>query len=366
MSGSSFGSIFQVTTFGESHGPALGAVVDGCPPGLRISRETIQKDLDRRRPGQSAVTTARAEGDRVEVLSGVFKGRTTGTPIALLIMNRDHDPAAYDKIKDKFRPGHADLTYFLKYGLRDHRGGGRASGRETAARVAAGAVARAVLDRFSVSVRGATIQVGKIRAAARDLKEIEKNPLRCPDARAAKKMLALVEAAKQAGDSVGGVVEVVAEGVPAGLGEPVFAKLDALIAAALMSIGAVKGVEIGDGFAVAGRKGSENSDPLDRGRDGRVRSRHNRGGGILGGISTGEEIVARIAVKPTSSIALDQPTVDLRGKKVSIKVQGRHDPCLCPRIVPVAEAMMLLVILDQLLIQRAKTGKPGPAGRLSG
>ncbi|HUT54445.1 MAG TPA: chorismate synthase, partial [bacterium] len=307
---------------------------------------------------------ARAETDQVEILSGVFAGKATGTPIALLIMNRGHDPSAYDQIKDKFRPGHADLTYLLKYGIRDHRGGGRASGRETAARVAAGAVARAVLAPFNVSVRGATIQVGKIRATARDISEIEKNPLRCPDAKAAKKMLALVEAAKKAGDSVGGVVEVIAHGVPAGLGEPVFDKLDAMIAGALMSIGAVKGVEIGDGFAVAGRRGSQNSDPFELGGDGRVRSRNNRGGGILGGISTGEPIVARIAVKPTSSIAMEQDTIDIRGKKSGISVQGRHDPCLCPRIVPVAEAMMLLVICDQLLIQRARTGKPGPAGRV--
>jgi chorismate synthase len=363
MSGSVFGRLFKVATFGESHGRGVGAVVDGCPPGVPLDKEKIQKDLDRRRPGQSEVTTSRSEPDSVEVLSGVFEGRTTGAPIGLLILNRDADPSAYDELNDVFRPGHADLTYFLKYGIRDHRGGGRASGRETAARVAAGAVARAALSGFGVEVRAYTVAVGAIAAEARDLDEVDNNPLRCPDAGAAKEMVKLVAECREAGDSVGGVVEVVAKGVPAGLGEPVFDKLDAVLAAALMSIGAVKGVEIGDGFGVSSRKGSENSDPLET-VDGSVRSKHNRAGGILGGISTGEDIVARIAVKPTSSIAMEQQTVNKQGEKETVRVGGRHDPCLCPRIAPVAEAMMCLVLCDALLMQRAKTGEPGPMGKI--
>jgi chorismate synthase len=331
---------------------------------MPLDRELIQRDLDRRRPGQSEVTTSRTEPDRVEIMSGVFEGRTTGTPIGLLIRNRDADPSAYDKLKDVFRPGHADLTYFQKYGIRDHRGGGRASGRETAARVAAGAVARAVLAGHGIKVMAYTVQVGNVTASARDLDEMDSNPLRCPDAGAAKEMVKLVAECREAGDSVGGMVEVVAKGVPAGLGEPVFDKLDAEIAAALMSIGAVKGVEIGDGVAVASRRGGENSDPLEKGADGAVRSRSNRAGGILGGISTGEEIAARIAVKPTSSIAMEQETVNKRGRKETVQVGGRHDPCLCPRIAPVAEAMMCLVLCDMLLQQRAKTGEAGPAGKI--
>jgi len=300
----------------------------------------------------------------VEVLSGIFENKTTGTPIGLLIRNRDADPSAYNHLKDLFRPGHADLTYFLKYGIRDHRGGGRASGRETAARVAAGAVARAVLGEFGVLVRAWTVKVGEVEASARYPKEAERNALRCPDAEAAQRMLGLVQKVIESGDSVGGVVEVSAIGVPAGLGEPVFGKLDAEIASALMSIGSVKGVEIGDGFATASRRGSENSDPFERDADGSIKSRHNRAGGILGGISTGEEILARIAIKPTSSIAREQETVDHKGQPATVKITGRHDPCLCPRIVPVAEAMMCLVLCDHLLAQRARAGVPGPVGRI--
>jgi len=364
MSGSVFGKLFRVATFGESHGPALGAVVDGCPPGVELDHEMIQRDLDRRRPGQSEAGTSRDEADRVEILSGVFEGRTTGTPIGLLIRNQDADSSDYDELKDVFRPGHADLTYFLKYGVRDHRGGGRSSGRETAARVAAGALARRVLAGFGVEVYGWTIQVGPIKAAGRDRDVIEQNALRCPDAKAAEEMLALVRKLKESGDSIGGVVEVIAAGVPAGLGEPVFDKLDAALAGALMSIGGVKGVEIGDGFEVCGKRGSENSDPLEVSDDGRVVSRKNRAGGILGGVSTGEDIIARIAIKPISSIAMAQETVDKRGKPATVEVTGRHDSCLCPRIVPVAEAMVLLVICDNLLAQRARTGEPGPVGKV--
>jgi len=355
MAGNSFGQLFQVTTFGESHGTALGVVVDGCPPGMALSVREIQRELDRRRPGQSRVTTPRQEPDQVEILSGVFEGKTLGTPIALLIKNRDAAPGAYDRLRDRFRPGHADLTYFLKYGHRDHRGGGRASGRETAGRVAAGAIARKLLSRFGVRIVAGTVQIGKVRAARFDSRAIEKNLVRCPDAKVAPRMIALVERARKQGDSVGGVVEVRVEGAPAGLGEPVFGKLDADLAAALMSIGGVKGVEIGDGFAAASRLGSENADPISY-RRGKFFTRHNRGGGILGGISTGEGIICRIAIKPTSSIALSQKTVTEAGKPVTIQVQGRHDPCLCPRIAPVAEAMVALVLADHLLRLRGQVG----------
>lgn len=364
MAGNIWGRIFQVTTFGESHGPSLGAVVDGCPPGIKIDGDLIQRDLDRRRPGQSEVSTARSESDRVEILSGVFNGVSTGTPIGLLIRNRDADPSAYNGLKDIFRPGHADLTYHLKFGVRDHRGGGRASGRETAARVAAGAVARAVLGEHGIQVTAWTVQVGIIKAGSRDPREADRNPLRCPDVQAAKKMEALIRECREAGDTVGGVVEVRASGAPAGLGEPVFGKLDAELAAALMSIGGVKGVEIGDGFQTVSRKGSDNSDPIGLDEGGRVKTGFNRAGGILGGISTGETIIARIAVKPTSSIGLKQETIDLYGKETTLEVGGRHDPCLCPRIAPVAEAMMCLVLADHLLIQRARTGGIGPAGKV--
>ncbi len=363
MPGSTTGHVFRVTTFGESHGPALGAVVDGCPPGTAMDPDAVQHDLDRRRPGQSDVTTSRSEPDKAEILSGLFEGRTTGTPIALLIRNRDADPAAYDHLREFIRPGHADLTYLQKYGIRDHRGGGRASGRETAARVAAGAIARAVLKEHGAHVAAFTVQVGDIVAQERDQAEAEKNPLRCPDHAAAEKMEELIKQCREEGDSIGGLVEVNASGVPAGLGEPVFAKLDAEIASALMSIGGVKGVEIGDGFQVAGRKGSENSDPIGI-EKGKPRTRHNRAGGTLGGISTGETIIARIAIKPASSIAMEQQTIDLGGNRIPLKVKGRHDPCLCPRIAPVAEAMVCLVLCDHMLMQRARTGLPGPLGKM--
>ncbi len=362
VSGNEFGNVFRVMTFGESHGPGLGAVVDGCPPGVELTPAMIQRDLDRRRPGQSEATTSRSEADQVEVLSGVFEGKTTGAPIGLLIRNKDHKSSAYDKIKDVFRPGHADLTYFLKYGIRDHRGGGRASGRETAARVAAGAVARAVLAGFGVEVWAWTTAVGPIKATARDRDQVENNPLRAPDAEAAAKMMALVKECGAAGDSVGGVVEALASGVPAGLGEPAFDKLDANLAAGLMSIGAVKGVEIGDGFGAAAMRGSEYSDPFTLASDGQVVTVNNRAGGVLGGVSTGEPLIARIAIKPTSSISIDQGTVNKSGEKTTINVGGRHDPCLCPRIVPVAEAMVCLTLCDLLMTQRGKTGVAGPVG----
>ncbi len=355
MSGNSFGVLFRVASFGESHGPALGAVLDGCPPGIELEPAIIQKELDRRRPAQSEVATSRAETDQVEILSGVFEGRTTGTPIALLIKNLDADPSAYENLRNVFRPGHADYTYLQKYGIRDHRGGGRASGRETAARVAAGAVAKQVLRGFGVSVRAATVQVGEIQAREFDENAMDDNPLRCPDRGAAEKMLELVLKAREEGDSLGGIVEVRAKGVPAGLGEPVFGKLDAELASALMGIGAVKGVEIGDGFLVAERRGTENLDPFIN-EGGRIHTRYNRAGGILGGISTGEDIILRVAVKPTSSIPREQESVDQAGRDTKIRIKGRHDPCICPRLVPVAEAMVALVLCDQILRHRGQCG----------
>jgi len=358
MSGSTIGLIFTVTTFGESHGAGVGAVVDGCPPGIELSREYIQKELDRRRPGQSEITTPRTEQDYVEILSGIFEGKTTGTPIALLIRNQDVDSKSYDELKDLFRPGHADFGYFAKFGIRDHRGGGRSSGRETAARVAAGAVAKRALEQFGVRIYAGTVSVGHIRAEKFLPEEIEKNPVRCPDPEKAAEMADLIKKVKEQGDSVGGVIEIRAIGVPAGLGEPVFAKLSAELGAALLSIGAVKGLELGDGFAMASRKGSENLDPFIS-EAGKIHTRYNRAGGILGGISTGDPIIIRLAVKPTSSIGLEQETVDLSGKPKKFKIKGRHDPCICPRIVPVAEAMAAIVFIDHILRQRGQCGKIG-------
>ena len=345
---SAFGKLLTITTFGESHGPGVGVVLDGCPPGIAITAERIQHDLDRRRPGQSAVTTRRDEPDRVEILSGVFEGVTTGAPIALLVRSVDARPQDYAALKDLFRPGHADYTYWKKYGVRDYRGSGRSSGRETLGRVAAGAIARAILNAAGVRVRAYTVQVGEIVAADRDLDFAEENPVRCPDRAAALIMERAILATRDAGDSLGGVVEILATGVPAGWGDPVMDKLDATLAWGLMSIGAVKGVEIGDGFASARLRGSEMNDRMSkRGFE------TNHAGGILGGISTGQPIVARIAVKPPSSIAIPQKTVDIKGEEREVRSDGRHDPCICPRIVPVAEAMTCLALADALLLQRA-------------
>ena len=321
-----FGKNFAVTTFGESHGPAVGAVIDGCPARLALTTTDIQPLLNRRRPGTSPLTSARNEADTVEILSGVFEGVTTGTPIALLVRNRDMHPHDYDAMKEKFRPGHADVTYQAKYGIRDYRGGGRSSGRETVGRVAAGAVALKYLASRGIAVTGRIVSVhGKTVP-----KEIEQEIL----------------TAKAAGDSVGGIAEVVATGCPAGLGDPVFGKLDAAIAGAMMGIGAVKGVEIGDGFAVAGRFGSENNDPITA-----TGFTSNHAGGILGGISSGQEIVVRIAIKPTASIAKAQQTRDIHGNATEITTGGRHDPCIVPRILPVAESMLALVLVDAVLEQ---------------
>jgi chorismate synthase len=358
MAGNSFGNHFRITTFGESHGPALGAVIDGVRPGLPIDTTLIQKELDRRRPGQSKVTTARNEPDKIEILSGVHEGKTTGMPICMIIWNTSQRPQDYEAIKEIFRPGHAGYTYLAKYGVSDYRGGGRSSGRETAARVAAGAIVKNLLARRGIDIFGSTIEAGGVRAKRFVREEIERNSLRCADPEAARKMERRVLAAKKEGDSVGGIVEVIVRGVPPGLGEPVFDKLEAELAKALMSIGAIKGFEIGNGFAAARIRASENNDPMyyDAGSK-RVRTRTNNAGGIAGGISNGEDIVMRIAVKPPSSIVKKQETVTVDGESAMISVQGRHDPCICPRVVPVAEAMAALTIYDHLTRQRLLAGK---------
>ena len=353
MSGNSYGTLFRVTTWGESHGEALGVVVDGCPSGLELSEEDIQHELDRRRPGVSALTTERKEADTVRILSGVFEGKTLGTPISMLICNRDVDSSPYESLKDIARPGQADFTYQQKYGIRDYRGGGRASGRETVARVAVGAIAKKLLRNHGIQIIGHVVAIGGIRARTVSADEItsnaERNPVRCADLEAAQSMEALIKRVKDEGDSLGGIVEVCALGGPAGLGEPVFDKLDAELAKALMSIGAVKGVEIGAGFDAARLKGSEMNDEFYL-EAGRIRTRTNNAGGILGGISTGEPIICRIAVKPTSSIAKPQRSVDMNTmKEVELRIKGRHDPCICPRMVPVAEAMVALVLADALM-----------------
>jgi chorismate synthase len=353
VAGNSFGELFRITTWGESHGRAIGVVVDGCPAGLELSEEDIQRDLNRRRVGQSKVTSPRQEADRVEILSGVFQGKTLGSPISLLIWNKDADSSKYEPIKDIFRPGHADFTYEMKYGLRDHRGGGRSSARETACRVAAAAIAKKLLSSVGVRIYGFTRQVGAIEAQVVDIDEIERNPVRCSDREAAKQMEAHILAVKADGDSTGGIVEVVAAGVPVGLGEPVYDRLDADLAKALMSINAVKGVEIGLGFRSIALKGSEHNDEFYTDASGRVRTRTNHAGGMLGGISNGEDIIVRIAVKPPSSISKSQRSVTTTGTAVELEVHGRHDPCLCPRAVPVAEAMVALVLADHWLRGRA-------------
>lgn len=353
MAGNTFGALFRMTTFGESHGPALGVVIDGCPAGLPLDETDLQRELDRRRPGQSAMTTQRKESDRAEILSGVFEGKTTGTPIGILIRNEDHRSKDYDKLREVFRPGHADFTYWAKYGHRDHRGGGRSSARETAARVAAGAVARKLIATAGIDVYASVIELGGICAQTFDRQAIESNPFRVADPAIVPQLEALVHELKKSGDTAGGVIECNAEGVPAGLGEPVFEKLDAVLASAIMGINAVKGVEIGDGFASARRRGSENNDRFVTDDQGRIVTNTNRAGGILGGISNGMPIVIRAAFKPTASIHKEQTTVNLRGEAVPLVVGGRHDPCVVPRAVPIVEAMVCLVLADFWLRQRA-------------
>ncbi len=369
MSHNTFGHLFRVTTWGESHGPALGCVIDGCPPGLSLSEADLQVALDRRKPGGSRFVTQRREPDAARILSGVYQGRTTGTPISVMIENVDQRSKDYGDIADQFRPGHADYTYFAKYGLRDPRGGGRSSARETAARVAAGAVAQAVLSQIlpkPIQIRAAMVQLGPhgIDRDRFDWDVVDQNPLFCPDPVAATDWEAYLDSVRKAGSSVGAVVEVVAEGVPAGWGAPLYGKLDAELAAALMSINAVKGVEIGEGFASAALRGETNADPMRMGPDG-PEFLSNHAGGILGGISTGQPVVARMALKPTSSILIPQPSIDANGQPVEILTKGRHDPCVGIRAVPVAEAMMACVLLDAFLRHRGQTGRaafvPGEA-----
>ena len=352
MSGNSFGTIFRITTWGESHGPAVGVVLDGCPSGLDISAEEIQFELDRRRPGQSKITTQRKEPDTVEILSGVFEGKTLGTPISLMVRNTDAISQSYEDIKDTYRPGHADFTYDEKYGFRDHRGGGRSSNRETVGRVAAAAIAKKILNINGIYTYGYVKQVGKIVANKIDFDEIEKNIVRCPDAKKAKKMIELIDEVRKYGDSIGGVVEVVTTGLPTGLGTPVFHKVDADLAQGLMSLGGIRGFEVGLGFAAAKMKGSSANDLMVKKKDGELGFKSNNAGGLLGGMTTGEDLVIRIAIKPTSSISKIQSTVDKEGNPKELKVKGRHDPCLCPRAVPIAEAMVNLVLVDQLLLSR--------------
>lgn len=350
MSGNTLGKNFTVTSFGESHGPALGCIVDGCPPGLPLETEDMQHDLDRRKPGQSRFTTQRREGDVVKILSGVFEGKTTGTPIGLLIENTDQRTKDYSKIKDQFRPAHADYTYWKKYGVRDYRGGGRSSARETAMRVAAGAIAKKYLDlNFQIKVRGYLSQLGPIVVEKVDLEEVENNSFFCPDAGKVAQMEEYMADLNKQGDSIGARVNVIASNIPVGLGEPVFDRLDADIAKALMSINAVKGVEIGSGFESIGQKGSEHRDELSR--SGFL---SNNAGGILGGISSGQDILASIALKPTSSIRLPGRSIDVHGEEQDVVTTGRHDPCVGIRATPIAEAMLALVLMDHLLRDRAQ------------
>ena len=348
MSGNTIGTVFRVTTFGESHGRAVGVIVDGVTPGLELSESDIQVQLDRRKPGQSSITTPRKESDTVQILSGLFEGKTTGTPLAMVLYNTDQQSSAYDHIRHAFRPGHADITYQAKYGIRDYRGSGRASGRETAGRVAAGAVALKLLAQRGIRIRAYTLRAGGISCAVKDLDVIEKNPMRACDQEAAGRMVKRIEEMQSRGDSVGGIVECRISGVPAGLGEPVFDKLEAELGRAVLSIGAVRGIEFGAGFAIADMSGSESNDPIIP-----AGFATNNAGGIIGGISTGQEIIFRIAVKPTASISTEQKSTDDQGKPIKISTEGRHDPCICPRIVPVVEAMSAIVLMDMVKRQAA-------------
>ncbi|OWU85738.1 chorismate synthase [Oceanicola sp. 22II-s10i] len=363
MSLNTFGHLFRVTTWGESHGPALGATVDGCPPGVAVDAAMLQQWLDRRKPGTSKYTTQRREADEVEILSGVFEGKTTGTPVQLMIRNTDQRSKDYGDIAEKFRPGHADITYWQKYGIRDYRGGGRSSARETAARVAAGGLARAALAHLApeVEIGGYMVQMGprRIDRERFDAAEIERNPFWVPDAEAAGEWAEYLDSLRKSGNSVGAVIEVVARGVPAGLGAPVYGKLDTDLAAAMMSINAVKGVEIGEGMAAAELTGEENADEIFMGNDGKPVYSSNHAGGILGGISTGQDVVVRFAVKPTSSILRPRQTITKSGEATEIITKGRHDPCVGIRAVPVGEAMMACVILDHLLLHRGQIGDAG-------
>lgn len=355
-----FGNIFRLTSFGESHGTAIGGVIDGCPAGIEVDLDFIQHELDRRRPGQSAITTQRNESDKVEILSGVFEGKTTGTPIGFFIKNADHRSNDYNNIKEVFRPSHADYTYNLKYGIRDYRGGGRSSARETIARCVAGAFAKLVLKRIGIDITAYTSQVGEIKLerpyGELDFGKIELSPVRCPDLEIAERMIALIKEVKAAGDTVGGVVSCVCKGVPAGLGEPVFGKLHAVLGAAMLGINAVKGFEYGLGFEGVGKRGSEVNDVPYVGEDGKISFRTNYSGGIQGGISDGADIYFRVAFKPVATILTDQKTVDQTGHETVFRAKGRHDPCVLPRAVPIVEAMAAMTILDYYLVAKAKGG----------
>lgn len=356
--GNSLGRLFRITTFGESHGPAVGVVIDGCPPLLPVTIEMIQRELDRRRPGQSRLTSQRKEGDQVEILSGVDDGLSTGTSIALLVRNEDARSKDYSEMRDKYRPSHADFTYQQKYGIRTVEGGGRASARETVGRVAAGAIAKVLLQRAGIEVLAWVESVQDLKTEIADeqvtLEAIEANPVRCPDAEMATQMFERIDAMRKAGDSVGGVVRAVARGVPVGLGSPVFDKLEAELAKAMMSLPAAKAFEVGSGFAGTLMTGSEHNDAFFPGDDGRVRTRTNHSGGIQGGISNGEDVRLRVAFKPTATILREQETVDQEGKSATLKSRGRHDPCVLPRAVPIVEAMMHLVLADHLLLHKAQ------------
>jgi chorismate synthase len=348
MPGSSFGTLFKITTFGESHGGAVGVVLDGATPGVEISENDIQVELDRRKPGQSDITTPREETDTVSIQSGLFEGKTTGTPILMIIYNKDARPSAYNEIKDLFRPGHADFTYQKKYGVRDYCGSGRASGRETAGRVAAGAVAKKILKSKGIEITAFTAAIAGIKGTTVDYDEIEKNPVRAADPEVAKLMTEKIIEVRDSKNSVGGIIECHITGVPTGLGEPVFDKLDADLAKAIISLGATKGIEFGSGFSCAEMTGKEHNDCMDKGG-----FKSNNAGGILGGISNGNEIIFRVAVKPTSSIAIPQQTINKNGEEVTCITEGRHDPCICPRIVPVIEAMSAIVLCDHMKRQAA-------------
>ena len=352
MAGNQFGRIFSITTYGESHGFGVGVIIDGVPPNIEVTQAMIQKELDRRRPGQSSVTTPRKEADSVIICSGVFEDKTTGAPIHLMIQNTNQKSKDYSKLANLYRPGHADYSYDQKYGIRDYRGGGRSSGRETAARVAAGALAKAILTKMGITIWAHTSQVGEIKA--KDIKKdvIESNSVRCGDEKAAKEMIALIESVQQEGDSIGGQVSCVIEGLPVGLGEPAFDKLDAKLAHAMLSIGTVKGIAFGDGFDVITKKGSENNDSFGIEGD-EIELKSNHSGGIVGGISTGEPVSFDLAIKPPSSISKNQETVTKDKQETQVQVTGRHDPCICPRVVPVVEAMAAITILDLYLIHKS-------------
>ena len=357
MSGNSFGTLFKITTWGESHGKAIGVIIDGCPAGIKISTKDIQNELNRRKPGQSSITTSRNESDIIEIMSGIFEGKTTGTPISLIVFNKDHKSCDYKDVMQKYRPSHADLTYDIKYGFRDYRGGGRASARETLARVAAGAIAKKILmsNGRKIEILAYTKQIHKIEANVKlnklTSKQIESNNVRCPDLHTAKKMINLIEKTKKSGDSVGGIIECVIKNVPTGLGSPVFDKLEAKIAHAMLSIPAVKGFEIGSGFTAIKMKGSDHNDPIQKKR-GKIITISNNAGGIVGGISNGMDIVFRVAFKPTATIFKKQKTISKDGRNTTIQMSGRHDPCVVPRAVPIVEAMAALVLIDEYLIQK--------------